>query len=68
MDDSQSIKSETPPKTVGLRVLGRIDLDQYIKNTLKPVDSLSRFKILQMKVSFFGKDPISIDFGDAASL
>lgn len=67
MDDSKPIKSETPQKPAELRVLGRIDLDQYIKNTLKPVDSLSRFKMLQMKVSFFGKDPISIDFGDAAN-
>lgn len=48
-----------------LHVLGKIDLDQYIKNSLQPVDSLSRFKILQMKVSFFGKSPITVEFGDA---
>ena len=52
-------------KNQELRMLGRIDLDNYIKNTLQPVDSLSRFKILQMKVSYFGKSAITVNFGDA---
>ena len=57
--------SPETPKNQKLRVLGKIDLDQYIKNRLQPVDSLSRFKILQMKVSFFGKSAITVNFGDA---
>ena len=48
----------------GLQIIGRIDLNQWVHNRIQPVKSSSCFKMLQMKLSFFGREALTIDFGD----
>lgn len=48
----------------GLQIIGRIDLNQWVHNRIQPVKSSSCFKMLQMKLSFFGRETLTIDFGD----
>lgn len=61
MEDNGNI----PNKIGELHIIGKIDLDQWVHNRLKPIKSSSLFKILQIKVSFFGNEAIPIVFGDA---
>ena len=46
----------------GLQIIGRIDLSQWVHNRIQPVKSSSCFKMLQMKLSFFGREALTIDF------
>ena len=56
-------EKETTQKQIGnLHIIGKIDLK--VNNRIQPVKSSSCFKILLIKVSFWGSEVITIDLGN----
>lgn len=50
-----------------IKVIGKIDLEEYMRGRKIPVRDGGVFKILEIQSSFYGHAPISFDFGDALS-
>lgn len=48
-----------------LKVIGKIDLEEYMRGRKVPVQDGGVFKILEIQCSFYGKEAITLDFGDA---
>lgn len=48
-----------------IKVIGRIDLDEYLRKRKVPVRDGGVFKVMEIRSSFYGHEPITLDFGES---
>ena len=47
-----------------LKIIGKIDLDEYVRGRKVPVRDGGVFKIMEIRSSFYGREPITFNFGE----
>lgn len=55
------------PQDQHIKIIGKIDLDEYIRERDVPVRDGGLFKILQIRCSFYKHEPVLLDFGEPLS-
>lgn len=48
----------------GIKIVGKIDLEEYMKGRKMPVRESGIFKLMQIKCSFYNGEPVLFDFGE----
>lgn len=51
-----------------IKIIGRIDLNAYMRDRKVPIRDGGVFKILEIRCSFYGHEAINLDFGEALNI